>query len=535
MSTGSEIEEVPRWQGRWRWAFLAAIAVVAAHHLIGLAWSPPGLYLDEASIGYNAWTILHHGVDEHGASFPLYFTAFGEYKNPVYIYVLVPFMAVFGPSAAVVRLPAAIFGIVAAVALGDAGRRLTGSRVVGIVTLLGSAAMPWLAVESRLGFEVISMVACLAVMLWCLSLLGRAHDRLAFLGAGIAAAIAIFAYSTARLEIAILLAGSLLCWGITRKRRADWLAMVVPVLVAYIVLIAWGNAHPGALTSRLEGISITNDHPSLPVMAARFADNYVTYWSPSFLFLRGDQQLRHATGDGGMLLVTMLPVLVAGGVAVVRGWRGPAQRFLMLGALLGPASAALTDESVPHSLRDVNVVPFLILIMALGLRELLALLQDRRSWLVALAVAATVEAGAYTADLYTGWPARAAGVYVGFDVPDITAIRTALAARNGHTVWLSSQLGGDGIEARFITLPDPPDRDIGRQSTAFELSQVDIAELDAGGLGTPVAGDVLVLMAWETPPPGAVLLETETQPLTTPGVNRDVTTQTPIVRVYRLA
>ena len=46
----------------------------------------PGLYVDEASIGYNAWTIAHFGVDEHGIHFPLFFEAFGEYKNPIYVY-----------------------------------------------------------------------------------------------------------------------------------------------------------------------------------------------------------------------------------------------------------------------------------------------------------------------------------------------------------------------------------------------------------------------------------------------------------------
>ena len=41
---------------------------------------PNGFYSDEASIGYNAYSILKTGKDEHGMLLPLYFKAFGEYK-----------------------------------------------------------------------------------------------------------------------------------------------------------------------------------------------------------------------------------------------------------------------------------------------------------------------------------------------------------------------------------------------------------------------------------------------------------------------
>ena len=139
-------------------AFWVAVLAVAIRNLYSLATSPPGLYLDEASIGYNAWSILHHGVDEHGAGMPLFFEAFGEWKNPIYIYATVPSIGLFGATSTAVRLPAAIFGLIAAVALGDAARRISGNRLIGIAVLLISAATPWLALESRVGFEVIEIV-----------------------------------------------------------------------------------------------------------------------------------------------------------------------------------------------------------------------------------------------------------------------------------------------------------------------------------------------------------------------------------------
>src|ERR1700704_2361410 len=77
--------------------FEIAIAVIAiAAHVACIASLPMGLYVDESSIGYNAWSIANNGHDEHGVAWPLFFRAFGEFKNPVYIYFLALAYKLFG-------------------------------------------------------------------------------------------------------------------------------------------------------------------------------------------------------------------------------------------------------------------------------------------------------------------------------------------------------------------------------------------------------------------------------------------------------
>ena len=92
----------------WIAVFAAAGALVVARNLAALSWVPPGLYADEASVGYNAWTIAQFGVDEHGIRFPLFFEAFGEYKNPIYIYALALLLLFLPLTSAVARFPAAL-------------------------------------------------------------------------------------------------------------------------------------------------------------------------------------------------------------------------------------------------------------------------------------------------------------------------------------------------------------------------------------------------------------------------------------------
>jgi 4-amino-4-deoxy-L-arabinose transferase-like glycosyltransferase len=57
---------------------------------------PPCFNSDEAAFGYNAYSILQTGKDEYGTLLPLRLKSFGDYKMPLYSYLSVPFIAVFG-------------------------------------------------------------------------------------------------------------------------------------------------------------------------------------------------------------------------------------------------------------------------------------------------------------------------------------------------------------------------------------------------------------------------------------------------------
>src|SRR5207302_4115055 len=138
--------------------------------------------------------------DEHGARLPLYFQAFGEYKNPVYVYALVPFLRFLSLSPSVERLPAAVLGLTAVLFLSLAAWRVTRSLPITFFALVLLSLTPWLTQESRVGFEVVAMVAALSGALWALA--ARPPVRLRHYGlAGVLLGIAVFAYSTGRLEV----------------------------------------------------------------------------------------------------------------------------------------------------------------------------------------------------------------------------------------------------------------------------------------------------------------------------------------------
>ncbi|KKT40324.1 hypothetical protein A3K29_02930 [Candidatus Collierbacteria bacterium RIFOXYB2_FULL_46_14] len=92
---------------------ITALVIGAFLRLWMLSSVPNGLTWDEAAIGYNAYSLLKTGRDEHGAILPIVFKSFGDFKPGAYIYLTVPSVAIFGLNEFAVRFPSALAGILA--------------------------------------------------------------------------------------------------------------------------------------------------------------------------------------------------------------------------------------------------------------------------------------------------------------------------------------------------------------------------------------------------------------------------------------
>jgi 4-amino-4-deoxy-L-arabinose transferase-like glycosyltransferase len=113
---------------------------------------PPGLNADEASIGVDAFNLYHYGMDRNGISFPVDFISWGSGQNALYGYILIPFVAVFGLSPAVVRLPMLICGILTLPLMFWVGRKTFDIRF-GLLSMFFLAICPWHILLSRWGLE----------------------------------------------------------------------------------------------------------------------------------------------------------------------------------------------------------------------------------------------------------------------------------------------------------------------------------------------------------------------------------------------
>src|SRR3989338_1080875 len=100
---------------------LAVLAVGFVLRIVGIANIPPGFNQDEAAFGYNAYSLLLTGRDEWGTPwYKLPFTnlrSFGDYKLPLYAFLAMPSVAILGLTETAVRLPNALIGVLAVVAV----------------------------------------------------------------------------------------------------------------------------------------------------------------------------------------------------------------------------------------------------------------------------------------------------------------------------------------------------------------------------------------------------------------------------------
>jgi 4-amino-4-deoxy-L-arabinose transferase-like glycosyltransferase len=341
---------------RGRAAFLVVSLALTLLYFAGQRRNPPGFYVDESSIAYNAFTIAERGADEYGCRFPLYFRAFGEYKNPLYIYLLAGVFKVAGPGILTARRLSALLGWLAALVMARLAWSRTRRRWIALATFATTLFTPMLFEISRLAFEVAAFPLTIAAFLYFAQKAAASErwPRRVIAGLAVSLACATYAYTAGRvLAPAFLL---LLFLFYTRERRSQ-LAMVVALyaLVAIVPLAIYGARNPGAISERARGTSyLMNWHADPLATVVKLEQQTLANFAPLGMSLRGDPNPRHHVPHSGGSILVMTFVLAIFGIRRDR-W----SLFLVLGALLSIAPAAATDD-VFHTLRLAAYPLFLI-------------------------------------------------------------------------------------------------------------------------------------------------------------------------------
>ena len=345
----------------------------------------PGFFLDESSIAYNAYSIARSGADEHGVRWPVYFAAFGEYKNPVYIYLLALVFKIGGPSILAARALSIVAGFLAALLLASLPR----GPVARAFTFLAAIATPWLFETSRLVFEVAAFPLALAVALWCVRALAEeqgdaATPRWRLVACAFAFALVTYTYTAGRF-IGPAMAGALLLIVPWRRAAVAW--------VVYAVLLIPALLNVRALTARVAEVGL-----------GRF--DYFAAFSPGFLFLQGDANPRHHIAFGGMMLISVAIAAIAGIASAIRRhdrW----SRYLLVLLVLAPIPGALAPQA-PHALRLITTGVVLVVFAGMGMSAVASISREalRAALTIALFVALAAEGLAFRAEFNELGPQR---------------------------------------------------------------------------------------------------------------------------------
>src|SRR5215208_4620292 len=328
----------------------AAVCVLAfALYAADVPSNPPGFYIDESSIAYNALTVAQSGKDEHGEAWPLYFRAFGDYKNPTYVYLLAAVFKVTGSSITAARLLSAGLGALAALLLGLLALRLTRSVEAGAVVACSALLTPWLYESSRLVFEVAAYpLACVLFLLALRRTSGKekwgASDVCAVAGT---LALLTYTYSIGRLLAPLLAAG--LAFFITRRNLARVAATWAAYAVTLAPLLVYSLRHPGALAGRFGLITYVTPQSGHADNAREFALHYLADVNPWRWLVTGEQNIRDHLPDSPALLAATALLAAAGLFLVLREHgREPWWRFQIYALAASVVPAALTVNVFPQ-------------------------------------------------------------------------------------------------------------------------------------------------------------------------------------------
>src|SRR3989344_3231872 len=346
--------------------FSLIIALASFLRFWHLSSQPPGLTWDEAAIGYNAFSVLKTGKDEFGVRLQLIFKSFGDYKPGLYIYLTVPSVAVFGLSEFAVRLPSALFGVVAVLTTGLLVELLTGNLAVGLTTSLALAVSPWAIHFSRGAWESNVFVSATIIGIYFFYQAIKKNfsllPTLFFFTAGL------FLYQSAKLySPLIVLLLIILNWRDIKPK--------ISATIFILFLVIWGGFFLNAFTStsgnRIARLSILGYkpkpseesifHSQTDLTVRLIASRYLYHLSPEFLFYSPPEPSpRENIYRMGMLYLFDFIWLISGLVYLVRLKDSKVKILIISLLLLGPLPAALT-------LSEFSPVRSLLLVLPLSI------------------------------------------------------------------------------------------------------------------------------------------------------------------------
>jgi 4-amino-4-deoxy-L-arabinose transferase-like glycosyltransferase len=148
--------------------FLILLAFGVFLRIFKLGILPIGLNADEASIGYEAYSLLKTGADRWGIKLPPYFLSFGSGQNTLYAYLSVPFLYFFDLSQTSIRLLSATLGLATLPLVYYLAKMLLQNRIIIFICVILYLFDPYLFMISRwaLEYNILPFFVLLSILIF---------------------------------------------------------------------------------------------------------------------------------------------------------------------------------------------------------------------------------------------------------------------------------------------------------------------------------------------------------------------------------
>lgn len=411
--------------------FLVGILMLAFSLRFWKLDSYPALNADEAAIGYNAYSLVQTGMDEHGNAWPIHFQSFNDYKPGLYFYLVLPFVRLLGLNEWAVRIPNALLGVATVYLIyllvnemfkkkeksnkefpmAKNKENLTiNHQLLAITASFMLAISPWHIHFSRGGWEVnvasFFMILGVYFYLKCVNwnihlerteqIEGSKRKVIFLVLSSLSFVLSLYTYHAARMITPLLLLGIL---GIyheeIRKNIKIYLLSGLIAVIALLPLVK--DLIKPEISSRAAGVGLFADvgplnrineqrgehtdfngiwskllHNKGVNYSLEFFENWTAHYHGLFLFLSGDDIQRDKVPETGQMYMLDALWLTIGIIFILKSKivNLKSMKLVFWWLFVAPTAAALTFQS-PHALRSENMVIPLIIISAIGLSVLL--------------------------------------------------------------------------------------------------------------------------------------------------------------------
>jgi len=366
---------------------LLVLALATALRLYQFGQIPSGINRDEAALGYNAYSILKTGRDEFGRFLPLNFESFGDWKQPIYIYLAIPFIFLFGLSVISVKLPA----LLAAISMIPAAYLLTQKvltkttlkNTIPLFTALLLALNPWHFHFSRQALEAIVAAAFLT---WAaVFLTNRKTNYSKTISGFVFLFLSLFTYHGSLIVVPLWFLILWIFFFKTLKRNKT--AIVLSLLFLSLTSLLFYNTFFSPEKVKAQGLVIfdlSNEKKTELIYSKRtdsffshliynqqvfflrqFAINYSKTFTSEFLLTTGARHQNYNVPGYGNFFWPEI-ILAGFGVYWILKTRSKNLLFILAWVLIAPFPAAITNDAV-HSTREIFLLPVVQITAAIGI------------------------------------------------------------------------------------------------------------------------------------------------------------------------
>ena len=374
--------------------FIAALFL----RTIKLSEFPVGFHIDEASLGYNGYSILMTGKSDEGKFFPLYINMFGDNRPTGYHYLTVIPILFFGLSEFATRLPGAVFGALTVFPFFLLCSLFFKSKKVALLASLFLAISPWHTVLSRASAETVVALFFILFGFYLVFDFIKNNTVWKLITGTLLLGLSFFFYHTPRVFVPMfyLAAIIVISWPVIKIKENERLIklgysfiFLCALSFSLIFVVKGGvgrfsqvNIFGFPETKLVMEEQIREDGTThLPLIQTRifhnkiinysltFTSNYFSYFTGDFLFISGGLPIWYKVDRAGLILIIEFPLILYGIFLTIRS-KDRFAKLPLFWILISPVTAALTVDDVPNIQRAIVLFPMLELMAAVGAVEL---------------------------------------------------------------------------------------------------------------------------------------------------------------------